>query len=123
MTVKMVNRINLKLFIMASGLLLSITGVIYMNGLIYADKEMAIFLIVMGIALSFTGAVIPIPSERGAIQFMGAPQSVNGTVKADERSKLKQVELLCPKCGAPVTGETIFCTNCGRRITPEKGQS
>ena len=117
----MVNRINLKLFIMALGLLLSITGVIYLNGLIYADKEIAIFLIIMGIALSFTSAVIPIPSERGTIQYMGAPQYFNGMAKADERSKLKQVELLCPKCGAPVTGETIFCTNCGRRMAPEKG--
>jgi len=121
MTVKMVNRINLKLFIMASGLLLSITGVIYLNGLIYADKEIAILLIVMGIVLTFTGAIIPIPSERGTIQYTGAPQSFNGIVKADEMSKLKHVELLCPKCGAPVTGETIFCTNCGRRIAPEKG--
>ena len=122
MTGKMVNRINLKLFIMALGLLLSINGVIYMNGFIDADKEIAVLLIVMGIVLSFTGAVIPIPSERRAI-YMGAPQSVSRTEKADETSTLKQVELLCPKCGAPVTGETIFCTNCGRRITPEKGHA
>lgn len=119
MTVKMANRINLKLFIMALGLLLSINGAICLNDLIYVDKEIAILLIVMGIALSFIGAVMPIPSERGPI-LMGAPQPVNGTVKVDERTTLKQVELLCPKCGAPVTGETIFCTNCGRRITPEK---
>lgn len=104
MTGKMVNRINLKLFIMALGLLLSINGVIYMNGFINADKEIAVLLIVMGIALSFTGAVIPIPSERGPV-FMGAPQSVSRTEKADEKSTLKQVELLCPKCGAPVTGK------------------
>jgi len=115
----MVNRINIKLFIMALGLLLSINGVIYMNDLMSADKETAFFLIVMGIALSFAGAVIPIPSERGPI--LRVPQNVSEMVKADEGSKLKQVELLCPKCGAPVTGETIFCTNCGRRIAPEKG--
>lgn len=126
----MVNRINLKLFIMALGLLLSIVGV-YMNGLINTQgKETSVFLVVMGIILSFTGAVIPIPSESETVHIEApqitrgierADREVRGAEKADDRAKLKEVEFLCPKCGAPVTRDMIFCTNCGRRIATEKG--
>jgi DNA-directed RNA polymerase subunit RPC12/RpoP len=133
----MVNRINLKLFIMATGLLLAIMGV-YMNGLTEVQgKETSVFLVVMGIALSFVGAIIPMPAERG--MRLEAPPIIRGVEradrtervekgerttrgedKADEMKRLKDVEFLCPKCGAPVTGDMIFCTNCGRRIVSEK---
>jgi DNA-directed RNA polymerase subunit RPC12/RpoP len=133
----MVDRINLKLFIMAMGLLLAIMGV-YMNGLTEVQgKEASVFLVVMGIALSFGGAIVPMPAEREvrleappiirgveraerAERMERAEKAARGGEKADEMKRLKDVEFLCPKCGAPVTGDMIFCTNCGRRIVSEK---
>jgi len=128
MTEKMVNRVNVKLLFIVAGLSLSVIGV-YLNSMVLVDfeskrikrlagEELPAFFILMGVVLSFAGVVIPIASEKAPV-LMSSPQPTRRQERADEKARLKQVELLCPKCGAPATAEMIFCANCGARITPE----
>ncbi|MBO3803583.1 MAG: zinc ribbon domain-containing protein [Candidatus Brockarchaeota archaeon] len=124
----MVNRINVKLLFVTVGLVLALAGV-YMNTITVVDfdnrklvkiagEEVPAFLVAIGIALSLTGVAIPIPSERGPA-LVGAPQATTYREGVEERSKVSEIEFLCPKCGAPVSSSMIFCINCGRRIKPE----
>jgi predicted RNA-binding Zn-ribbon protein involved in translation (DUF1610 family) len=124
----MVNRINVKLLFITTGLIISMIG-IYLNTITMIDfinqkqikiagEEVPAFLVAIGIALSLTGVVIPIPSERGQT-LVSVPQGSLSREAGGER-KLAEIEFLCPKCGAPVNSSMIFCINCGRRIKPEK---
>lgn len=33
-----------------------------------------------------------------------------------ENSFLKDLDMVCPECGEPITSEQLFCSNCGRKI-------
>lgn len=85
-------------------------------GILFVVKGQTALGIILGIVITVGGFILIRAIENALYKGANAAGQavVNAVNKKKEQTRVKNN--ICPKCGAAIDDETVFCQNCGEKI-------